>query len=148
MGKQKSLPIVKVTTEQDLITQLTELSKTVAIKWLKGKNINTFNIVMASMVVIEQYSSQVGLLNSTDKLNAAIKLLPFLIQLLVQAGAISKDDGDHYLQLYNDNQELIQNFINVAIDIVNNPNILIIKDYIDDKVTGCFSRCKKSSTKE
>jgi len=107
-----------------VLDDLSHFASNKAEKFFRHKKPNIFNLVFFSMSIVETYSYFNHKFDSFDKYNYAKLLLPKIISIILTRNIIVMEEYkllEIEITIYN---ELIDEFIETAIDISNHPNLI------------------------
>lgn len=143
-SRVKAKDLITVKSNDQLLSELSSLVESLGASFLRGKDPNIYNVVVACMSIVEAYSQTSASLSSQDKLNFCLKLVPLMLNYLVSQNQITPEKSDEFSSFLQNNQTLITSFISVAIGIAKNPSLIQAMESIKIKVQNCcFTGCKK-----
>lgn len=132
---------MEVVTQDLLNEQLKELAKNTFEILANGADINFANVILMAMRVVEEYSAHKKL-NGGDKFKAAQALIPTIVELAVQSGKISEEDGVELRARLEAGSQVIGNVINAYVLLSKNPQFIQLQQEIEEEVTKCIASCK------
>lgn len=137
-SKKKAQVNTVIKDSASLLSDLSNLAKQAVPQYFaqNGRALTIYNIILSVVAVVEQYSSEVGTLSTDDKINFCFQLLPIVINLLQTTGAITADQAATF-NSYAADAALVKGFIQVAGDIVENPEIVSLETRLKAKVSSC-----------
>lgn len=136
----------QVITREVLNTDIQVLAKEFLQPWLDGNTLNFASVIMAAMQVVERYTTTTAGLTSQDKLNAALDLIPNLIDYAVEFKKIDEEQGAALKKQIHAGVELVKQIIATYIAISKNPHVIQAVQAVEEGVKRCFARCKQNSS--
>ena len=137
----------RVVTRESLIQQLLPLIQD-ALGSYTGNGANakqgiTFaTVVLIAMQVVERYSETIGKLAGPDKLEAAKQLVPEILAIAVQNGAIEQIKADELLAQFNTGAVVVEQLVDAYVLLSKNPQVIQAVEAAQAAVSGCILRCK------
>ena len=86
----------QVITRDVLNSDIQSLAKRILQPWLEANTLNFASVIMVAMQVVEQYTTTTAGLSSQDKLNAALDLLPNLVDYAVEFKKMENEAEKHW----------------------------------------------------
>lgn len=103
-------------------------------------SVTIYDVVTLAMATVEKVEG--GKLTGDEKKNLVTTLLPGMVDVLVKSGRISKQEGKTLKEEIKNNSQYIVDFIDVAVRISNNPNVINAEKWVRKKARSCFPCCK------
>lgn len=120
-----------------VLEDLRTLMESVTSTFLKDKDPNIYNLVLAAMHTIEQYTTSSAQLSSQDKLRFALELLPHILQYLVSQHSLTDEKRNEIVDFIKTNDLLIRTFVNVAVNIAKHPYLIQAQEHLSEKCKSC-----------
>lgn len=116
--------------------------------WLLNHDINIHNILIICLIAIEQLLDSDS--NKFEKIQGVNEIFPTVLIYLENTGKITPKHIKHFMWKYNDNKDLYHDFINIILDISNQPNLICKNKPISINLLGriknyCFP-CLNTNT--
>jgi hypothetical protein len=92
-------------------------------KYFKARDITFSNIVGAGAALVEKLTTN-KTTTSEDKLRLAKDTLPYLVDAIHAIGWINDTQSDNYKQEIQGKAQLVEDIIELAVDVANNPNLI------------------------
>jgi hypothetical protein len=135
----------QVVTRDVLNVEIQTLAKQFLQPWLEGNTLNFASVIMVAMQVVERYTSGTTGLSSQDKLNAALDLIPNLVDYAVEFGKMTGEQGVALKNQLQTGVEIVKQVISAYIVISKNPQFIQTVQAAEVGIKTCFAKCKKNS---
>lgn len=133
----------KVFTVDSLVDEITPMVETMMKPWLENNPVNFASILMASMSIVEQFSSSIGKLSGSDKLKVAKLMIPKLIDYSVSQGKLTQEEGDDLKEKIATAGDTIDNIISIYAVISKNPEVINAIKEVGENIKGCLVACRR-----
>lgn len=142
--RQKNTPkvVTRVVTRDTLLEQMKSLANVVLQPWLKENDLNFASAILVSMQIVEKFSEEQGKLAGPDKLNAAISLIPTIVDLAVTYGKITPQDADTLRTRLQTGGEIVKQIIAAYVLISKHPAVIQAQEAVEEAAKKCWGSCK------
>jgi len=123
---------------QELKTTATDFLK----DWSSDHTFNFSNVILATMTIVEKYSSENVNMASTDKFQMAQSLISTVIDIAVQMGKIKPEEGDSLKKNFAQSEAVVKELMETYIELSQNPQLIQVEKAVEAEVSGCLG-CKK-----
>lgn len=142
--RQKNTPrvVTRVVTRDTLLEQMKSLANVVLQPWLKENDLNFASAILVSMQIVEKFSEEQGKLAGSDKLNAAIALIPAVVDLAVTYGKITPQDADTLRSRLQTGGDIVKQIIAAYVIISKHPAFIQAQEAVEEAAKKCWGSCK------
>jgi hypothetical protein len=141
-GAKDTTPIKReVITEQKLQSELHEIATKVLGPWIKDNQMNFASVILVSMHIIEQFTSNTSGLSSADKMKYALDLLPQIVDFGVENGKLTASEGESLKSNLFMSTEIVKQIINAYVLISKNPAVIQMHEDIHEFLETKFGCC-------
>ncbi|HMP28788.1 MAG TPA: hypothetical protein PKD85_04260 [Saprospiraceae bacterium] len=134
-------PKREIMTENNLQKELQEIMVKVLGPWIQVNQVNFASVILASMHVIEQFTSNTSGLSSADKMKYALDLLPQIVDFAVQNGKLTVSEGETLKSNLLMSTEIVKQIINAYVLISKNPTVIQMHEKMHEFLEAKFGCC-------
>lgn len=131
----------EVVTEENLQKELHELTILLMEPWIKTNEMNFASVILASMEVMEEFTSKASGLSSVDKMKYALDLIPQIVDYGIENGKLSKEEGVDLKEKISTSTAIVKQIINTYVAISKNPTVIQMHEQMHEVLGEKFGCC-------
>jgi hypothetical protein len=100
-------------------------------------------VVLISMQAVEKYSETISKLAGPDKLAAAKILVPQIIDLAVENGAIELNKAEELKSQFSTGASIVEQLVEAYVILSKHPQVIQAVEAVTNAAKSCWAKCKE-----